>query len=84
MSECVQRAFSLFQSVIDMHFSTVFKMQTHTTNYKNCHSWMTDALRSQIKFKNVLHSRVIALNNKATFDKYNRAKNMLKSSLRNA
>ena len=31
-----------------------------------------------------MHSRAIALNNKATFENYNRAKNMLKSSLRNA
>ena len=41
-------------------------------------------LRAQIKFKNVMHSQAIALNNKATFENYNRAKNMLKSSLRNA
>ena len=26
MSECAQSAFSRFQSVIDLHFSTVFKM----------------------------------------------------------
>ena len=49
MSECAQSAFSRFQSVIDLHFSTVFKMQTRTINYKNRHSWMTDALRAQIK-----------------------------------
>ena len=84
MSECAQSAFSRFQSVIDLHFSTVFKMQTRTINYKNRHPWMTDALRAQIKLKNVMHSRAIALNNKATFENYNRAKNMLKSSLRNA
>ena len=70
--------------MIDLHFSTVFKMQTRTINYKNRHPWMTDALRAQIKLKNVMHSRAIALNNKATFENYNRAKNMLKSSLRNA
>ena len=35
MSECAQSAFSWFQSVIDLHFSTVFKIQTHTINYKN-------------------------------------------------
>ena len=74
MSECAQSAFSRFQSVIDLHFSTVFKMQTRTINYKNRHPWMTDALRAQIKFKNVMHSRAIALNNKATFENYNRAK----------
>ena len=84
MSECAQSAFSRFQSVIDLHFSTVFKMQTRTINYKNRHPWMTDALRAQIKLKNVMHSRAITLNNKATFENYNRAKNMLKSSLRNA
>ena len=84
MSECAQSAFSLFQSVIDLHFSTVFKMQTRTINYKNRHPWMTDALRAQIKLKNVMHSRAIAINYKATFENYNRAKNMLKSSLRNA
>ena len=31
-----------------------------------------------------MHSRAITLNNKTTFEIYNRAKNMLKSSLRNA
>ena len=77
MSECAQSAFSRFQSVIDLHFSTVFKIQTRTINYKN-------RLRAQIKFKNVMHSRAITLNNKTTFENYNRAKNMLKSSLRNA
>ena len=50
MSECAQNAFSRFQSVIDMHFSTVFKRQIRTINYKNCHPWMTDVLRAQIKF----------------------------------
>ena len=45
---------------------------------------MTDALRALIQLKNVMHSRAIALNNKATFENYNRTKNMLKSSLRNA
>ena len=50
MSECAQSAFSRFQSVIDLHFSIVFKMQTRTINYKNRHPWMTDALRAQIKF----------------------------------
>ena len=84
MSECAQSAFSRFQSVIDLHFSTVFKIQTRTINYKNRHPWMTDALRAQIKLKNVMHSRAITLNNKTTFENYNRAKNMLKSSLRNA
>ena len=84
MSECAQSAFSRFQSMIDLHFSTVFKIQTRTINYKNRHPWMTDALRAQIKLKNVMHSRAITLNNKTTFENYNRAKNMLKSSLRNA
>ena len=32
MSECAQSAFSRIQSVIDLHFSTVFKMQTLTIN----------------------------------------------------
>ena len=73
-------AFSRFQSVIDLHFSTVFKIQTRTINYKNRHPWMT----AQIQLKNVMHSRAITLNNKTTFENYNRAKNMLKSSLRNA
>ena len=45
---------------------------------------MTDALRAHIKLKNVMHSRAITLNNKTTFENYNRAKHMLKSSLRNA
>ena len=49
--ECAQSAFSQFQSVIDMHFSAVFKMQTHTIHYKNRHPWMTDALRAQINLK---------------------------------
>ena len=84
MSECAQSAFSRFQSVIDLHFSTVFKIQTRSINYKNRHPWMTDALRAQIKLKNVMQSRAITLNNKTTFENYNRAKNMLKSSLRNA
>ena len=35
MSECAQSAFSRFQSVIDLHFSTVFKIQIRTINYKN-------------------------------------------------
>ena len=35
----------------DRYFSTVFKMQIRTINYKNRHPWMTDALRAQIKFK---------------------------------
>ena len=38
----------------------------------------------KINFKNVMHSRAITLNKKTTFENYNRAKNMLKSSLRNA
>ena len=71
MSECAQRAFSRFQSVIDMHFSTVFKMQTCTINYKNRHPWMTDHKKNE---KHVMHSRAIALNNKATFENYHRAK----------
>ena len=70
MSECAQSAFSRVQSVIDLPFSTVLKMQTRIINYKNSHPWMTDALRAQIKLKNVMHSRVIALNNKATFENY--------------
>ena len=74
MSECAQSAFSRFQSAIYMHFSTVFKMQTCIINYKNRHPWMTDALRAQTKLTNVMHSRAIALNNKATFENYNRAK----------
>ena len=84
MSECAPSAFSRFQCVNDLHFSTVFKIQTRTINYKNRHPWMTDALRAQIKFTNVMHSRAITLNHKTTFENYNRAKNMLKSSLRNA
>ena len=35
---------------------------------------MTNALRAQIKLKNVMHSRAIALSNKTTFENYNRAK----------
>ena len=76
MSECkcAQSAFSRFQSVMDLHFSTVFKIQTCTINYKKRHPWMTDALRAQIKLKNVMHSRAITLNNKTAFENYNRAK----------
>ena len=74
MSERAQSAFSRLQSVIDMHFSTVFKMRTRTINYKNRHPWMTDELRAQIKLQNVMHCRAITLNNKATFENYNRAK----------
>ena len=69
MSECAHSAFSRFESVIDMHFSTIVKMQICTIHYKNRHT-----LGAQIQFKNVMHSRAISLNNNETFENYNRAK----------
>ena len=78
--------FIRFQGVINQHFETKFKMQSFTTNYKNRHPWMTKALRTQIKIKNALQTTCIAsaTKYKRKFADYNKVKNLLKSSLRNA
>ena len=61
-------------------------MQSFTTNYKNHHPWMTKALRTQIKIKNAMHTTCFASLTKdiTKFADYNKVKNLLKSSLRNA
>ena len=45
---------------------------------------MTEALRTQIKEKNAMHSKTLITDNKELFDDYKRKSNLLKSSLRNA
>ena len=82
----MQPAFTRFQGVINQHFETNFKMQSFTTNYKNRHPWMTKALRIQIKIKNAMHTTCFASSTKdiTKFADYNKVKDLLKSSLRNA
>ena len=83
-TECTQLAFTRFQGVINQHFETNFKMQSFTTNYKNRYPWMTKVRRTQ-KI-NAMHTTCIAsaTKDKTKFADYNKAKNLLKSSLRNA
>ena len=85
-TECMQLAFTRFQGVINQHFETNFKKQSFTTNYKNRHPWMTKALRTQIKIKNAMHTTCFSSLTKdiTKFADYNKVKNLLKSSLRNA
>ena len=54
-----QNAFSWFQRVIDLHFEEHFPKQTITMSYKNCLSWLTEELRTQIKDKNSMHIQVM-------------------------
>ena len=82
----MQLAFTRFQGVINQHFETNFKLQYFTTNYKHRHPWMTKVLRTQIKIKNAMHTTCFASPTRdiTKFADYNKAKNFLKSSLRNA
>ena len=59
-------------------------MQSFIINFKNRHPWMTQALRTQIIRKNEMHTIALATKDKTKFDDYNKVKNLLKSSLRNA
>ena len=58
-------------------------MQFFIINYKNRHHWMTQALRTQIIRKNVMHIIALATKDKTKFDDYNKVKKNLKSSQRN-
>ena len=57
-TDSTQLAFTLFQGVIDQHFKYNFKMQSFIINYKNCHPWMTQALRTQIVRKNEMRTSI--------------------------
>lgn len=83
-SENTQLAFTRFQQVINQHFDKNFKMHTITVNYKTRHPWMTKSLRSRILEKNAMHARALESSDETIFKDYNKTKNILKSSLRNA
>ena len=72
------------KGVFYQHFNSSFKMQTYAMNYKNRHPWMTEALRTQIKRKNRMHSEALENNDYTLFDDYTIVNNSLKSSLRNS
>ena len=70
--------------MIDQHFEYNFEIQSFIINLKSRHPWMTQALRTQIIRKNGMHTIALATKDKTKFDDYNKVKNLLKSSLRNA
>ena len=83
-SEDLQAAYSRFQGVIDVHFKANFKLHTFTRTYLNCHPWMTEALRTQIRLKNSKHREYVKSNNTELLESYKVTKRILHSSLRNA
>ena len=80
----IESAYKRFQGVLDQLLNTNFKKQTYTVNYKNRHSWMTGALRAQIKQKNKLHSLAISSRDDKIMDDYKETKKNLQSALRNS
>ena len=46
-------------------------------NYKNRHPWMTEALRTDIKNKNKMHSNALKNNDQKLFEDYKIIKNRL-------
>ena len=60
----VQSAYTEFQGVIDQLLEKYFPQLTITMTYKTRYPWMTEALRTQIKAKNLvsgLYSRYLEL-----------------------
>ena len=81
----LQKAFSWFQRVIDLHIEEHFPKQTITMNCKNRLPWMTEKLRNQIKVKNAMHTEIM-LNPADHLLKveYKKLRNELTSALRNS